>query len=228
MKKILSIIIPVYNVEKYLNRCLDSILTDRFDEFEVILIDDGSTDGSGIICEEYCKKYNNVLLFHKENGGASDARNFGTQKANGKYIWYIDSDDYISNNSISDVIDLLMKNDCDVMVCQSKKVYENNKIVDECNYSIRTGMYSSNEFMETMRNNPKSIIFCPQYYIVNSDFVKENKIFFHKGIIYEDELWIPQLILNAKRIYYSGLNNYFHFMRNESVMHSTKLEKMRL
>lgn len=228
MNKLLSIIIPVYNVEKYIERCLDSIITSESQNYEVILIDDGSTDKSLEICQKYEKKFKNIFVFSKKNGGASDARNFGNTKARGEYIWYIDSDDYITPNAVNEILDIIKKFKSDVIICKSKKIYDNGTVMDECQYSIKKGEFSSNEFMNELRKNPKSVIFCPQYYIVNKNFIDNNNLYFYKGIIYEDELWIPQLLIKAKRIYYSDLNIYFHFMRSESVMHSTKLEKMRI
>ena len=225
MKVKLSILIPVYNVEKFLNRCLDSVLNQKINEIEIILVDDGSTDKSSKICDDYSKKYDNVKVYHKKNGGASSARNYGIDKTIGKYIWFVDSDDKLEENSIKSIIDIMEKEKSDVIVCNSKKVYENGKIEDECKYSIKKGNYSSNEFMETLKKNPKSVIFAPQYYIVKKDFLIKNKLYFYEGIIHEDELWIPQLLILAKNIYYSNLNIYYHYMWSGSVMHSTKKEK---
>jgi len=225
MEKSLSIVIPVYNVENYLDRCLSSILKNNLDNCEILLIDDGSTDKSAEICDMYSSKYAFVRSFHKENGGASDARNFGISKAVGKYIWFVDSDDKITENSIIKFIEIINSNMPDVIICQSKVIDQKSEIYDECKYSIKTGCYSSEEFMVELKNNPKSVIFCPQYYIVKRSFLLNNELYFYKGIIYEDELWIPQLLINAKNIYYSNLNVYFHYMIETSVMHSTKLEK---
>lgn len=96
-----SIIIPVYNVEKYLNECVDSVLNQKNVDYEIILVDDGSTDNSGQICDEYLKKHSNVSVIHKVNGGLSDARNAGLESAEGDYILFVDSDDKIEENSLS-------------------------------------------------------------------------------------------------------------------------------
>ena len=227
MYKKISIVIPVYNVEKYLERCIESILkNDNIENCEIILVDDGSTDNSANICKKYLKEYSNIQYFLKENGGASDARNYGIQKATGEYIWFIDSDDSIEPNSIKEFLKIIDSEKPEVMICQSK-IVDNNNIYDECIYSIKTGLYSSEDFMTELKNNPKSVMFSPQYYIVKRDFLLKNHLFFYKGIIYEDELWIPQLLLKAKRIYYTNCNIYYHYMINTSVMHATKLEKMR-
>ena len=122
-------------------------------------------------------------------------------------------------------MNIFENNEFDVIVCSSKKVFEDGTIKDECSYSIKTGTYTSEEFMKVLKKNPNSVIFAPQYYIVKKSFITKNNIFFYEGIIHEDELWIPQLLIFAKNIYYSNLNIYYHYMWSGSVMHSTKLEK---
>lgn len=221
----LSIIIPVYKVEEYLNRCVDSILCQDTSNCEILLIDDGSPDRCGEICEEYSEKYNNVSTLHKANGGLSDARNYGISRAKGEYIWFIDSDDYIEDNCIQTIIERLEEYKCDVLVCQSRTVDDNGKTENEVNYSIESGLYTSEGYMEALNQNPKSIIFCAQYHICRTKFLLDNKFEFYKGIIHEDELWTPQLLLKAESIYYSGLNVYYHYMREGSIMHSDKLER---
>ena len=99
MVALLSIVVPVYDVEQYLPRCIDSILEQTFTDFELILVNDGSTDNCPIICDEYADKFDRIKVIHKENGGLSDARNTGINKASGKYISFIDSDDFIVENT---------------------------------------------------------------------------------------------------------------------------------
>lgn len=228
MKYILSIIIPVYNAEKYIDRCLNSILIQNLEGCEIILVDDGSNDNSWQICKQYAKKQNNITVYHKNNGGASSARNYGLNYASGKYVWFIDADDSIEKDSISKLISIMNTENAEVIVCQSKKIELNGEIKDECEYSIKKGGYSSEQFMIEMKNKPRSIIFCPQYYIVQRDFINKNSIYFYEGIIYEDELWIPQLLLKANKIYYTEFKIYYHYMVETSVMHATKMEKMRI
>lgn len=224
MKK-LTIIVPVYNVEKYLNKCLDSLVLQSEDKCEIILIDDGSTDLSSQICEEYERKYNNVVCYHKSNGGLSDARNYGIDKASGEYIWFIDSDDFLCDNGVNEILNLIEYCNSDVLVCKSKVIDEKNKVYDECIYSIVEKEYGVDEYFELLAKNPKGVIFCAQYHICKTKLIKENSIYFLKGIIHEDELWTPQILMSAKKIYYSDLNIYYHFMRNDSIMHATKIEQ---
>ena len=94
--KLVSVIIPVFNSKRFLRRCLESVIAQDYEDFETILVDDGSTDDSGTICEEYSEKYANVVVYHKKNGGASLARKYGLEKANGKYVCFVDSDDWFA------------------------------------------------------------------------------------------------------------------------------------
>ena len=105
----ISVVVPVYNVEKYLNRCVDSILNQTYSDLEIILVDDGSTDRSGSICDEYLSIDSRVRVLHKENGGLSDARNHGIELANGSYLCFIDSDDYIHCEMIAHLYTLVKK-----------------------------------------------------------------------------------------------------------------------
>lgn len=119
----ISVIVPVYNVEKYLHRCIDSILTQTFTDFEVLLIDDGSKDSSGDICDEYAKKDSRVKVIHKVNGGVSSARNVGLNNAKGEWITFIDADDYIA----SDFFSVIDNNDCDFIIGQSQHFNSSGK-----------------------------------------------------------------------------------------------------
>ena len=117
----ISVIVPVYNSEQYLHRCIDSILAQTFTDFELLLIDDGSTDKSGVICDEYVLKDKRVRVFHKENGGVSSARNVGLDHARGKYIGWVDSDDYIHEDMFQLLYEAVIREDADIAYCNSNK-----------------------------------------------------------------------------------------------------------
>ena len=121
----ISIIVPVYNVDQYLENCIESILNQTFKDYELILIDDGSTDKSGEICDKYEKKDNRIKVIHKYNGGLSSARNAGLDLACGKYIGFVDSDDSIHPEMYEILYDLQQIYNADISVCSFKKVYEN-------------------------------------------------------------------------------------------------------
>ena len=127
----ISIIVPVYNVEKYLSRCLDSILVQTYRDFELILVDDGSTDRSGAICDEYASRDERIKLIRQSNQGLSVARNVGLDAARGDYIGFVDSDDYIHPETYQILLDALLKYDADLSVCGFNYVCE-NVIEDLC------------------------------------------------------------------------------------------------
>ena len=123
MQKI-SVIVPVYNIEHYIEECIKSILNQTFKEFELLLVDDGSTDSSLNICRGYEKKDNRIKVIHKKNGGLSDARNVGIEKACGKYICFIDGDDFIANDTLENMYNLILKNNSQIAVCNMVRYYE--------------------------------------------------------------------------------------------------------
>lgn len=128
--KLISVIIPVYNVEKYLPRCLDSLLNQTYSCWEAILVDDGSIDGSGIVCDEYAAKDNRFMVVHKENGGVSSARNCGLDIMKGKYLTFIDSDDYVYESYLGDLLSCLLDEQAEIAGCYSTQ--ENREETDHC------------------------------------------------------------------------------------------------
>lgn len=115
--ELISVIIPVYKVEKYINRCVESVLVQNYHNIEVILVDDGSPDNCGIICDRYADKDSRVKVIHKTNGGLSDARNAGLNIATGQYICFIDSDDYIEKDMLKDMYDNIVRTGADITIC---------------------------------------------------------------------------------------------------------------
>lgn len=121
-----SIIVPVYNVLEYLPECIESLLSQSYKNYEIILVNDGSNDGSGNLCDEYTQNYENIFVLHKENGGISSARNAGLDLATGDYIAFVDSDDFVSSDYLKVMVDLIEKYDCDLVCCD----YNRGKVVD--------------------------------------------------------------------------------------------------
>ena len=118
-----SVIVPVYNVEKYIKKCLNSLVNQTLDEVEIVVVNDGSPDNSQKIIDEYTKKYKNIKSYVKENGGLSDARNYGIKRATGKYISFVDSDDYIRKDMLEKMYNYAIQKNFDVVVCDSINVY---------------------------------------------------------------------------------------------------------
>ncbi|MCF0156053.1 MAG: glycosyltransferase, partial [Veillonella sp.] len=129
MSKI-SVIVPIYNVEPYIHQCVDSIINQTYKDLEIILVDDGSPDNCGKICDEYAAKDDRVKVIHRPNGGLSAARNSGLDVATGEYIAFVDSDDYIACNMYSDMMEFMLKHKLDIVVCSSYRV-KNSKIKEE-------------------------------------------------------------------------------------------------
>lgn len=127
----ISIIIPIYNVERYLRQCIDSILAQTFTDFELLLIDDGSPDGCPAICDEYAEKDARIRVFHKQNGGVTSARNKGLNNANGNWIIYIDGDDWIEPTYVEELYNAAINNEADIAICAFRFVYEDGSSVIE-------------------------------------------------------------------------------------------------
>ena len=130
MKDLISIVIPVYNVKEYLTECFQSIVLQTYQNLEILIIDDGSNDGSKEICDTWRKKDKRIKVIHKKNGGLSDARNVGINNASGKYISFVDSDDYIALDMIEYLYNLLCNNNAQIAVCQESNVFENGNVIE--------------------------------------------------------------------------------------------------
>ena len=117
LQDLISVIVPVYNTEKYLDRCIQSVLAQTYTNWELLLIDDGSTDSSGTICDQYAAEDNRIRVFHKENGGVSSARNLGLDNAKGEWITFVDSDDWVEPSMLKELLAIALDNDADYVYC---------------------------------------------------------------------------------------------------------------
>ena len=145
MQDLISVIVPVYKVEKYLKRCVDSILAQTYPCLEVILVDDGSPDGCPAICDEYAREDRRVRVIHKENGGLSDARNAGIDAAKGKFLGFVDSDDYVHPRFYELLLQALKEEGADIAGCDVKKVCKTEKIEEKEQQPIQRTVYSGRE-----------------------------------------------------------------------------------
>lgn len=130
-KPLISVILPIYNIEKYINKCMKSIFLQTYKNLEIIMVDDGSTDNCGMLCEEYAKNDNRIVIYHKENGGLSDARNYGIEHAHGEYITCIDPDDYVDSDYIEYLYYILKKYNTCMSICQHRIYYDNGSMKDK-------------------------------------------------------------------------------------------------
>ena len=194
----LSIIIPVYNVEEYLRQCLDSILAQDCPEgfeYEVLLADDGSTDCSGVICDEYADAYGNVRVFHRENGGLSAARNTGIEAAQGEYLQFVDSDDWLEPGALQ-AIAASLKGEPDVLFVNVNR-YLNGECTGKSNYepSLLSDGYEGfvDGYIRRYALNGQA-----QCLIVRRAVVEQTGLRFHEGILHEDMEWTPLVICAAR------------------------------
>ena len=220
-KPILSIIVPVYNVEQYLPRCLDSILAQTFTDFEVIAVDDGSPDNCGQILDEYAQKDNRIKVIHKENGGVSSARNVALDVAQGEYIGFVDPDDYISCDMYEHLYNEAVAGNYDVVQCNYELVGfagASTRILDhiqDCVYTKETSMDAF--FDNIIRYNVWNKIF-------RAELVSENR-FSEELSIAEDKLFIFEILQKANRIKVTKQYCYYYVKSNTSVYNSDISEK---
>ena len=215
----ISIVVPVYNVEKYLQRCINSILSQEYMNYEIILVDDGSTDKSGRICDEFLNE--RIKVIHKSNGGLSSARNAGMEIATGKYIMFLDSDDFIEKDCLLAFGTLIETYHSDIIVGRSCAIYADGK-KEERHPSIVMGEYTCEEYLQKLTEE-HCYVACSPYSLYNSCFIKKNDFKFYEGIVHEDELWTPIILLSAETIYYSDVLFYNHCIREGSITQSEKM-----
>lgn len=209
---VISVVVPVYNVKEYLKECVDSIISQDFHNTEIILVDDGSTDGSGLICDEYEQKYNNINVIHKTNGGLSDARNAGIKASKGDYILFVDSDDYIGINTIGELIKSLEQNKMpDVVFLETYKVYPDKR--KESLGDKYDGNYINGRKKEVVMNHIASLPKFPGSAcskLVKTDLIKENNLYFEKDLLSEDIDWTIGLLLKAESFAYCDVPYYYY------------------
>ena len=225
-----SLVVPVYNIEKYLYQCVNSIFNQTLKNYEVILINDGSTDNSGKICDEIASAHDNVTVIHKKNGGLSDARNIGLTRAKGEYIVFIDSDDYIELGSLEKFQDQLEKSQKpDVMITKIKKVYPdaNIKFMDG-NMPVDNLLNSDKEkILEWMFSNSNSLWPAVRY-VVKNELIKKNNLEFAVGYFHEDIDWTSKLFLYANKFTILNFYWYNHRMERKGSITNTKNAKRTL
>ena len=211
----ISIVVPVYKVEPYLRRCVDSILAQTFKDFELILVDDGSPDNSGIICDEYAQKDTRVRIIHKENGGVSSARNAGIEIARGEWLCFVDGDDVIDPTYLGDF--KLESSINDLYIQGYKKVYNNEvKETHEFPKSKEMSYIEILAFMEDER-----IINSPCCKLYDRAIIYNNNILFDSNTSYgEDHIFSLEYVAHASTAHYSTTSGYYYMVNgNESLSH---------
>lgn len=195
MNDLISIIVPVYNVEGYLKKCVESILNQSYKNIEVILVNDGSTDNGPKICDEYAKKDNRIKVIHKVNSGVSDTRNIGLEIAKGKYVSFVDSDDWIEIDYIQKLYRAINENDADYATCGYNRVYGNE--IEKINSNGKTLIYSAREYLIKLLNVQSGYGFCHMK-LIKRDIIG-NKKFYNGLAVGEDALFNIELCENLKK-----------------------------
>lgn len=211
---LISVIIPVYNVEKYINRCIESVIHQTYTNLEIILIDDGSTDKSGQICDEYRKIDNRVKVIHKVNGGLSEARNVGLERMSGEYVAFIDSDDYVDVAFIEKLFQLLVKYNADIAISgfatttkdSEVKKWKNRTEVFTKNMALKEMLYQKKYNTSAWAKLYKSTLFQEVRYPI--------------GKIYEDICTTYKLIDKSEKIVFNPTELYFYYKSDVSIIRS--------
>lgn len=216
MNQKISVIVPIYNVEKYLNRCIKSIVNQTYHDLEIILVNDGSTDRCGEICDSWIEKDERIKVIHKKNGGLSDARNNGMRVSTGHYIAFVDSDDWIDVSMYEQLMKIMIQNKCDIVSCGFRRV-EKEELKNESK-EVQFVQYNSESALEAMitENGMYQVVWNKLY---KRSMVED--ILFEKGKYNEDEFWSYQVIGRAKKVIAIKNIYYNYFQRENSIINET-------
>lgn len=211
---LISVIIPCYKVEKYLPACIESVMKQTYGKIEIILVDDGSPDRCGMICDNYAQKDNRIIVIHKPNGGLSDARNAALDIAKGEYLTFVDSDDTVAVDYVEEQYRLICKYNCQIAVTQWQTFLEGKPLI-----------IKQKEHRELCFKTPKEAVMS-MYYQEEFDNAVCGKMYhsslfdnlrFPKGLIFEDDYLVYQLMFLCKQIAYSNKVTYYYLLRDDSI-----------
>ncbi|MWX42503.1 glycosyltransferase family 2 protein, partial [Francisella tularensis] len=214
--ELITLVIPIYNIENYLGRCLDSVINQTYKDLEIILVNDGSTDNSLEICESYAKEDSRIKIINKNNGGLSSARNVGLDACKGDYVTFIDSDDWVSLDYIEILYKNIIDNNADISIINAIKVKsQNNDFTLKEQKNLLHTYFSSIEFA---LDNTLPVMACAKLY--------KTKLFenlrFTNSIVFEDEDIMYRLLYHANKIVCTDYIGYFYFQRPTSITSSKK------
>lgn len=215
-----SIIVPAYNTEKYIDKCLKSIFSNTYKNFEVIIVNDGSTDKTEDIINKYIKKYDNIIYIKQKNMGLSLARNNGVKKATGDYLLFIDSDDYVEKNLLENINKNI--DDLDVLRYQLNMVF-NDKIIpyEEKKFNVTDGIDAFEKIVKY------KFIEMAALYVINRKYYLDNNFMFEKDVYHEDYGLLPLVIATAKKVKSINYLGYNYVQRDGSIMSSNDTSKMK-
>ncbi len=209
-KKLISIIVPVYNIEEYLPRCIESILNQTYTNLELILVNDGSTDNSGRICDEYATKDQRVFVIHKKNGGSSSARNAGIKEAKGEYLGFVDSDDYIENTMYEKMVNAVKDTGANIIQVARDEIDENGNLMqDVCKMPDEIVEYNAEEFLKELLLHIGDCSFCTK--LLKRDLFFDEQ--FPEGVLNEDFHLLVKMLCRGEGVVSLPYCGYHVFYR---------------
>jgi len=210
---LISIVIPVFNVEEYLRECVDSVIAQTYANLEIILVDDGSQDSSGKVCDQYSEEDSRIITIHQENKGLSEARNTGIKASSGEYIYFLDSDDYITADCIEKLVRPVLEKEYDIVESYYRMLYGSVPIVK---LSLPSGEVAAENILDA---------YCRRMWTVHAwnklirrDFITTHNLYFVPEIIYEDDVWSFMAACNAQSLFVLNEVTYVHRSRPGSIM----------
>lgn len=226
-----SVVIPVYNVERFLKECVDSVLNQTYSDFEIILVDDGSTDNSGSLCDDYLSQDNRIKVIHRENGGLSAARNTGMDSATGEYIYFLDSDDYIEACTFEHLVNVAESENADMVFFDGYVFYdecydecEDDGLVDRYNRRRQYSTSRGRQVLYDLLENEEYRTAVPLTF-TRTEYLRNNKLRFYEGILHEDELFTFQVFNANGMIAHCHKQLYARRIRPASIMTSSGAER---
>lgn len=210
----ISVVLPIYNVEKYLEKCMESIFNQTYKNLEILLVDDGSPDGCPALCDAYAKKDKRVRVVHKKNGGISDARNAGVAESSGQYIAFVDPDDYVESDYIEYLYSLIKKYNCKMSLCQHTVKFEGGREI--CYGKNGDDLLTSKDCIERMLYNDVIDTSCWAK-LFSADLAK--KFLYPKGKLFEDIGTVYKFFIESEQIACGWQSKYFYMMRPKSIVH---------
>lgn len=225
----ISIIVPVYNAERYLKQCIDSILNQTINSLELILLDDGSKDNSGTICDEYAEKFDNIRVLHLKNGGPARARNIGVNEASGEYVGFVDSDDYVDLKMYDDLYSKAKETDSEIVMCSCYIENAKETVPIVMNYNP---IYKDKEVVNKLLARYSTLdhigLFSVCNKIIKKSFIMNNKLFFPEDLIRAEDAWfVFDCLKYAKIVSFIDTPYYYYRQVETSTMHTIQPDQFK-
>ncbi len=232
----ISVVIPVYNTKEYLAFCVNSVLSQTFSDYEILLVDDGSTDGSAELCDQLAKEHPQIRAIHKPNGGASSARNRGIDEAKGTYIHFIDSDDFLPDPGVYSELVSVFSSNVDILF--SRRIRYNEDLTAQTAIQpeyLQEGLFEGDVLYDVISNDYELTLTCPVNKMFRTAFLREKKLYFVEGLLHEEDEWLPRVVANTQRVWFSHCILYgvrersagsFSAAKNDDALHRRTKAKL--